>query len=148
MSTQESSTTNRAHRTFKRKFPNHPFLSKPRTARDYVNHPEHINTPAFLQNSLPLFPQYTISHSNPHTEQLHYVDEHVLIPTLHWTSFYFFSNPLCIPLKNTPHKIERSKLDLFRLTTTLTPKQFTRVGYKKLLKTFTAPRANDFSIEY
>ena len=37
---------------------------------------------------------------------------------------------------------------LYRLTTTLTPRQFTYVGYKKLLKTFTAPRANDFAIEY
>ena len=37
---------------------------------------------------------------------------------------------------------------LYRLTTTLTPRQFTYVGYKKLLKTFTAPRANEFTIEY
>ena len=37
---------------------------------------------------------------------------------------------------------------LYRLTTTLTPRQFTYVGYKKLLKTFTAPRANEFAKEY
>ena len=37
---------------------------------------------------------------------------------------------------------------LYRLTTTITPRHFTYVGYKKLLKTFTAPRANDFAIEY
>ena len=61
-STLSPSTTNRAYRTFKRKLPNHPFPSKPGTARDYVNYPEHINTPAFLQTSVPLFPQYTISH--------------------------------------------------------------------------------------
>ena len=36
---------------------------------------------------------------------------------------------------------------LYRLTATLTPRQFTYVGYKKLLKTFTAPRANEFTIE-
>ena len=36
---------------------------------------------------------------------------------------------------------------LCRLTATLTPRQFTYVGYKKLLKTFTAPRANEFTIE-
>ena len=147
-STLSSSTTNRAYRTFKRKFPNHPFPSKLGTARDYVNYPEHINTPAFLQTSLPLLPQYIISHSNPHTEQPNYVDEHVLIPTLYWTSFYCFSNPLCIPLNHTLHEIERSKLELFRLTTALTPRQSTHIGYKKLLKTFTAPQANDFSIEY
>ena len=35
---------------------------------------------------------------------------------------------------------------LYRLTATLTPRQFTYVGYKKLLKTFTAPRANEFTI--
>ena len=147
-STHSSSTTNRAYRTSKKKFPNHPFPSKPGTAHDYVNHPDHTNTPAFLQTSLPLFPQYTISHSNPHTEEHNYVDEHVLIPTLHWTLFYYFTNPLCIPVNNTPLEIERSKLDLFKLTTALTPRQFTHVGYKKLLKTFTAPRANVFSIEY
>ena len=82
-STHSSSTTNRAYRTFKRKFRNHPFPSKPGTVSNYVNHPDRTNTPNFLQNSLPLFPQYTISHSNPHTEQSHFVDEHVLIPTLH-----------------------------------------------------------------
>ena len=147
-STYSSSTTNRAYRTFKRKFPNHPFPSKPRTARDYVNHPDHTNTPEFLQNSLRLFPQYTISHSNPQTEQPDYVDEHVLIPTLHWTSFCYFSNPLCIPLINTPHEVEKSKMDLFRLTTALTPRPFTHVGYENLLMIFIAPRANDYSIEY
>ena len=37
---------------------------------------------------------------------------------------------------------------LYRLTTTLTPRQFTYVGYNNLLKSFTAPRANEFAIEY
>ena len=37
---------------------------------------------------------------------------------------------------------------LHRLTTALTPRQLTYVGFKKLLKSFTAPRANDFTIEY
>ena len=36
---------------------------------------------------------------------------------------------------------------LYRLTTTLTPRQFTYVGYKKLLKTLTATRANEYAIE-
>ena len=30
----------------------------------------------------------------------------------------------------------------------LTPRKFTYIGFKKLLKTFTAPRANDYSIGY
>ena len=37
---------------------------------------------------------------------------------------------------------------MFRLTTALTTVQFTYVGYKELLKTFTALRANDYSVEY
>ena len=37
---------------------------------------------------------------------------------------------------------------LYRLTATLTPRQFTYTGCKKSLKTFTAPRANEFTIEY
>ena len=147
-STHSSSTTNRAYRTFKRKLPNHPFPSNPGTARDYVNHPDHTNTPNFLQNSLPFFPQFTISHSNPHTEQPHYVDGHVLTPTLHWISFFYFSNPLCVPLNKTSQEVEKSKLDFFRLTTALTPRQFTHVGYKKLLKIFTASRVNDYFIEH
>ena len=44
--------------------------------------------------------------------------------------------------------IERNQNELFRLTTALTPRQFKYVGYKKLSKTFTASRANDYSIEY
>ena len=147
-STHSSSTTKRAYRTFKRKFPNHPLPSKPGTGRNHLNHPDHTNTPEILQISLPLFPQYTISHSNPHTEQPHYVDEHILIPKLHWTSFYCFSNPVRIPVINTPQEVEKSKNDLFRLKTALTPRQFTHVGCKKLLKISTAPRANDYSIEY
>ena len=106
---QSSSTTNPAYRTFKRKFPNHPFPSKPGTARDYINQPDHTNTTKFLQLSLPFFPQYTYTHSDSHTEQPHYIDEHVLISTLHWTSYYQFSNPICLPLINTPQEIETRK---------------------------------------
>ena len=64
------------------------------------------------------------------------------------TSFYHFSNPLCIPLIKTPHQAEKSKIDLFRLTTALPPRQFTHRGYKKLLKIFSPPRANEYSIKY
>ena len=44
--------------------------------------------------------------------------------------------------------MEKCKNDLFRLTTALTHRQFTHVGYKKLLTMFTAPKANDYSIEH
>ena len=63
-STETSTSTNRAYRTSKRKFPNHPFPSKPGTAREYINHPDHKNTPKYLQVTLPLFPQYTLNSSN------------------------------------------------------------------------------------
>ena len=68
--------------------------------------------------------------------------------TLHWLAYYNYTNPLCLPLANTTENIEKNKNILYRLTTSLTPRQFTYVGYKKLLKTFTAPRVNDFLIEY
>ena len=70
------------------------------------------------------------------------------MPTLHSTAYYNYTNPLCLPLANTTENIEKNKNKLFRLTTSLTPRPFTYVGYKKLLKTFTVPRANNFSIEY
>ena len=70
------------------------------------------------------------------------------MPTLHWTAYYSYTNPLYLPLTNTNENIERNTNILYRLTTSLTPRQFTNVGYKKLLKTFTAPRANDYTIDY
>ena len=77
-----------------------------------------------------------------------FVDEHVLLPTLHWTSYYHYTNPLYLPLYNTITDNEQCRNMLYRLTTALTPRQFTYVGFKKLLKTFTAPRAEEFTIEY
>ena len=55
-STETSTSTNRAYRTFKRKFPNHPFTTKPRTAIEYIDHPQHKNTKTFLQTNLPSIP--------------------------------------------------------------------------------------------
>ena len=43
-STEPSTNTNRAYRTFKRKFPNHLFTNTAGTAREYINHPDHTNT--------------------------------------------------------------------------------------------------------
>ena len=59
-STETSTSTNRAYRTFKRKFPNHPFPSKPGTAREYINYPDHTNTTNFLQNPYLYFPTKSI----------------------------------------------------------------------------------------
>ena len=47
------------------------------------------------------------------------------MPTLHWTTYYHFTNPLCLPLSNTHTDIERNQDMLYRLTTPLTYRQFT-----------------------
>ena len=147
-STISSFNTNRAYRTFKRKFPNHPFPAKPGTAREYINHPQHTNTKEFLAITLPSFPQYTLNTPHDANETRNFVDEYVLMPTLSWTSYYHFTNPLCLPLTNTSIDIDRNKDMLYRLTTPLTARQFTYVGYKKSLKIHTAPRANEYTLEY
>ena len=147
-STISSLNTNRAYRTFKRKFPNNPFPAKPGTAREYINHPQHTNTKEFLAITLPSFPQYTLNTPHDANETRNFVDEYVLMPTLSWTSYYHFTNPLCLPLSNTSIDIERNKDMLYRLTTPLTARQFTYVGYKKSLKIHTAPRANEYTLEY
>ena len=147
-STISSLNTNRAYRTFKRKFPNHPFPAKPGTAREYINHPQHTNTKEFLAITLPSFPQYTLNTPHDANETRNFVDEYVLMPTLSWTSYYHFTNPLCLPLTNTSIDTDRNKDMLYRLTTPLTARQFTYVGYKKSLKIHTAPRANEYTLEY
>ena len=147
-STISSLNTNRAYRTFKRKFPNNPFPTKPGTAREYINHPQHTNTKEFLAITLPSFPQYTLNTPHDANETRNYVDEYVLMPTLSWTSYYHYTNPLCLPLSSTSIDIERNKDMLYRLTTPLTARQFTYVGYKKSLKIHTAPRANEYTLEY
>ena len=147
-STESSLNTNRAYRTFKRKFPNHPFPAKPGTAREYINHPQHTNTREFLAITLPSFPQYTLNTPHDANETRNFVDEYVLMPTLSWTSYYHFTNPLCLPLTNTSIDIDRNKDMLYRPTTPLTARQFTYVGYKKSLKIHTAPRANEYTLEY
>ena len=147
-STESSLNTNRAYRTFKRKFPNHPFPAKPGTAREYINHPQHTNTKEFLAITLPSFPQYTLNTPHDANGTRNFVDEYVLMPTLSWTSYYHFTNPLCLPLTNTSIDIDRNKDMLYRLTTPLTARQFTYVGYKKSLKIHTAPRANEYTLEY
>ena len=92
-STGTPTSTNRAYRTFKRKFPNQPFTTKPGRAKEYINHPEHTNTKNFLEITLPSFPQYTLNISTIPNETRNFVDEHVLMPTLHWTAYYNYTNP-------------------------------------------------------
>ena len=92
-STETLTSTHRAKRTFKRKFPNHPFPTKPGTAREYINHSQHTNTKNFLEITLPSFPQYTLNTPNDTNDTRNFVDEHVLIPILHWTAYSNFTNP-------------------------------------------------------
>ena len=143
-----SSSTNRAYRTLKRKFPNTPFPSNPGTSTSILNHPPHTNTKEFLQIRLPFFPQYTYFHSDPNEERPIYVNEHVVYPTLSRTSHYHLTNPLTLPLHNTPHNNELSSTLLYLLTTALTLSQFTQVGYQQSVNKFTAPKANTHSIDY
>ena len=82
-STETPTSTHRAYRTFKRKFPNHPFPTKPGTAREYINHPEHTNTKNFLEITLLSFPQYTLNTPTIANDTCNFVDDHVLMPTLH-----------------------------------------------------------------
>ena len=112
-STETPIRTHRAYRTFKRKFPNHPFPTKPGTARDYINHPQHTNTKNFLEITLPSFPQYTLNTPTIANETRNFVDEHVLMPTLHLTAYYNYTNPLCLPLANTTENIEKNKNILY-----------------------------------
>ena len=135
-STETPTSTNRAYRTFKQKFPNHPFTTKPGTAKEYINHPEDTNTKNFLEITLPSFPQYTLNTSTIPNETRNFVDEHVLRPTLHWTAYYNYANPLYLPLTKTNENVEKNKNVLHRLITSLTPRQFTYVGYKKVIKNF------------
>ena len=90
------------------------------------------NTKKFLEITLPSFPQYSLNTPTITNDTRNFVDEQVLMPTLHWTAYYHYTNPLCLPLANTTESIEKIKNMLYRLTTTLTPRQFTYVGYKKL----------------
>ena len=51
-------------------------------------------------------------------------------------------------IKSNIKRFGPCKNDLFRLTTALTLTQFIHVGNKKKLTSFTAPKANDYSIGY
>ena len=58
------------------------------------------------------------------------------------------TNPLSLPLHNTPHDNEQCSTQLYLLTTGLTPKQFTQIGYEQSLIKFTASKTNEYSIDH
>ena len=70
------------------------------------------------------------------------------MPTLSWTSIYHFTNPLSLSLNNTPSDNEQCSNQLYLLTTALTIKQITQIGYKQSLIRFTAPKTNEYSIDH
>ena len=59
-----------------------------------------------------------------------------------------FTNPQSLPLYNKSNDNEVCSTQLYLLTTALTPKQFTQIGYRQSLTKFTAPKAIDYSIYY
>ena len=63
-------------------------------------------------------------------------------------SHYHFTNPLSLSLHNASYDNEVCSTQLYHLTTALTPKQFTQIGYRQSLTKFTAPKANYYSIDY
>ena len=132
----ESYSTTQTHHRFPPSFPSHP-----QSAQSFINHPVNTNTKNF-------FPQYIYFHSDSNDEYPNYVNEHVLYPTLSWTSFYNFTKPLSLPLYNTPYDNEQCSTQLYHLTTALTPKQFTQIGYQQSLIRFNAPKANQYSIDH
>ena len=95
-----------------------------------------------------LFPPYTFFQSDLTDEHPNYGDEHVSYPTLSWTSFYHFTNTISLPLFNTPNDNKQYSIQLYLLTTALTPKQFTKIGYEQSLIRFTAPKTNEYSIDH
>ena len=76
----------RAHRVFNRKFSNaqSQLFRHPRPARLFSLHPLHTNTIEFLKYNLPFFPHNTY-YQITNNDQLNFVDEYSLFPTLSWT---------------------------------------------------------------
>ena len=149
-SSNPASTTEktRAHRVFKSKHPNAQMPSNPRPPRTFSVYPLHTNTKDFPQVCLPFCPQYTYYQTNTNNDQRTYVIEHALFPTLSWTSYYQFSNPLSLPLYNKPDDNELSHTRLHHRSTALHEKQLTTMGLTQRLNRFTAQKANRFSINH
>ena len=94
-----------------------------------------------------LFPKIFFD-SDPNNERPNYVNEQDSYPTLSWTSHYHFTNPVTLPLYNTPKNNEVSSTLLYLLTTALSLSQFTQIGYQQSVTKLTASKANTHSIDY
>ena len=81
-------------------------ISRLRSSRLSSHRPQHTNTKKVSNHRLPFFPQNT-NYATTNDNQLNLnVDENVLLPTLPWTTYYQFTNPLSLPLKNIPEDNE------------------------------------------
>ena len=112
----------RAPRIFKGKHPNpspHFLISRPQGSRLNAHHQQHSNAKNFLLQNLPFFHQCTYYSTGDYNQQNLYVYENVLFPTLFWTTYYHFTNPLGLPLNNTPEDNELCHSFLHKLTTAL-----------------------------
>ena len=96
---------------------------------------------------LPFFPQYTF-HQTTNNDQRTYVDKHALFPTLSWTSYYHFTNPLSLLLYNNQEDNEICQTRIHHLITAFYEKQFTTIGLTQTLKRFVAWKTNRFSINH
>ena len=122
-------------------------LPNPPPPRMLSVHPIHSNTKEFLRICLPFFPQYTY-HQTTNNDQLTYVDEHALIPTLLWTSYYHFINPLSLPLYNNQEDNESCQTRLHHLNTALHEKQFTTIGLTQTVNSFVTQKENRISLNH
>ena len=95
----------RARQVLKRKHPNTQILHHPWPPRLFSVQSLHQTLKIFLQNCLPFFPQNTYYQTTNNYHRT-YIDAYSLIPTLSWTSYYYFTNPLALPLYNNPYDIK------------------------------------------
>ena len=122
-------------------------LPNPRPPRMFSFHPLHTYTKKFPQMCLTFSPQYTY-YQTTYNDQRTQVDEHALFPTVSWTSYYHFSNPLSIPFYINPDDNELCHTRLHHLTAALHEKQFTTIGLTQTLNRFITQKANRFSINH
>ena len=72
----------------------------------------------------------------------------MLVLTLSWNSYYSFTNPLKLLLKNKLEDNELCHSFIHQLTTVFNENQFTAVGLSQTLNRFIAPRADIFAITH
>ena len=95
-----------------------------------------------------LFPPVRISSFRPQRRNTKLYKWARIIPYTFMDIKLSLTNPLSLRLYNTPYDNELCSTELYLLTTALTPKQFTQIGYKQSLIKVTAPKSNEYTIDY